>query len=58
MKNCLSLKAAVRESEKLHIRKVLKACNDDKVKTAKFLEIGLSTLYRKINELKLKGELK
>lgn len=56
MKNFLSLKKAVNICEGIHIILVLNSCNNNKVKAAKILKIGTSTLYRKINELKLKGE--
>ena len=53
-----SLKKIVSDCERRHILLVLRACKNDKVKAAEVLEIGTSTLYRKINELKLKGDLK
>lgn len=58
MKNYLSLKDIVRDCEKRHIRLVLNACNNNKIKAAEVLEIGVSSLYRKINEFKLKGVFK
>jgi len=45
------LKAAVRQFEKQHISAILRRVNNDKVKCAKILGIGLSSLYRKIDEL-------
>lgn len=39
--------------EKLHIRKVLNYTNGNKTETARLLNIGLTTLYRKIEEYKL-----
>lgn len=36
--------------EKLHIQKVLNYCKGNKSETAKLLEIGIATLYRKIQE--------
>jgi len=39
--------------EKLHIQKVLNYTNGNKTETAKLLGIGLTTLYRKIEEYKL-----
>jgi len=45
------LKAAVRQFEKQHISAILRRVNNDKVKCAKTLGIGLSSLYRKIDEL-------
>jgi len=40
-------------AEKLHIQKVLNYTNGNKTETAKLLGIGLTTLYRKIEEYKL-----
>ena len=40
-------------AEKAHIRKVLKHTNGNKTETAKLLNIGLTTLYRKIEEYQL-----
>lgn len=39
--------------EKMHIQKVLKYTNGNKTETARLLGIGLTTLYRKIEEYKL-----
>ncbi|HTC01348.1 MAG TPA: sigma-54 dependent transcriptional regulator [Ferruginibacter sp.] len=39
--------------EKLHIQKVLSYTKGNKAETAKLLDIGLSTLYRKIEEYKI-----
>ncbi|NIJ55176.1 sigma-54-dependent transcriptional regulator [Dyadobacter arcticus] len=36
--------------EKLHIQKVLNYCHGNKAETARLLEIGIATLYRKIEE--------
>lgn len=36
--------------EKQHIQKVLNYCNGNKAETARLLEIGIATLYRKIEE--------
>jgi len=44
---------ALKDIEKEHIRKILSINDGDKTKTAKELEIGIATLYRKINEYKL-----
>jgi transcriptional regulator with PAS, ATPase and Fis domain len=44
---------ALKDIEKEHIKKVLNINEGDKTKTAKELEIGIATLYRKINEYKL-----
>ncbi|MES2850629.1 MAG: sigma-54 dependent transcriptional regulator, partial [Bacteroidota bacterium] len=41
--------------EKLHIQKVLKHTNGNKTETAKLLNIGLTTLYRKIEEYKIEA---
>jgi DNA-binding NtrC family response regulator len=40
-------------AEKLHIQKVLNYTNGNKTETARLLGIGLTTLYRKIEEYKL-----
>jgi DNA-binding NtrC family response regulator len=40
-------------AEKLHIRKVLNYTRGNKTETARLLNIGLTTLYRKIDEYKL-----
>ncbi|KAA0992433.1 sigma-54-dependent transcriptional regulator [Dyadobacter aurulentus] len=37
-------------AEKLHIQKVLNYCKGNKTETARLLEIGIATLYRKIEE--------
>ena len=39
--------------EKLHIQKVLNYAGGNKAETARLLEIGVATLYRKIEEYKL-----
>ncbi len=49
-----NLKAATRSFEKNHISQVLKRVNYDKNKAAEILGIGLSSLYRKIDELGIK----
>ncbi|MBC8110990.1 MAG: sigma-54-dependent Fis family transcriptional regulator, partial [Verrucomicrobia bacterium] len=41
------------EVEKNHIRKVLKHTNSNKTETAKLLGIGLTTLYRKLEEYRI-----
>lgn len=41
-------------AEKLHIQKVLNYTNGNKTETARLLNIGLTTLYRKMEEYKLK----
>ena len=58
MQNFLSLTEAFRDCERRHIRLVMKACNNDRVKAARILEISRSSLCRKILELKLKGEFR
>ncbi len=40
-------------AEKLHIQKVLRHTNGNKTEAAKLLNIGIATLYRKIEEFKL-----
>lgn len=45
------LKQAVREFEKFHIRKILEQVEYDKSKASEILDIGLSSLYRKIDDL-------
>lgn len=49
-----SLKAAVKIYEREHIYRVLNKYNWNKVEAAKALKVGLSSLYRKIDELKVK----
>ncbi|MBX3452723.1 MAG: sigma-54-dependent Fis family transcriptional regulator [Planctomycetaceae bacterium] len=46
------LRSALRHYEKLHISRVLKGC-PDKREAAKRLRLGLSSLYRKIEELQI-----
>ncbi len=41
--------------EQLHIRKMLQYTNGNKAETARILDIGLATLYRKIDEYHLKS---
>jgi DNA-binding NtrC family response regulator len=45
------LRAAVREFERQHIRRVLDGCGDDKKEAARRLGLGLSSLYRRLEEL-------
>jgi DNA-binding NtrC family response regulator len=46
-----NLRAAVRDSERRHIGRVLRECDDDKREAARRLGLGLSSLYRKLEEL-------
>ncbi len=46
-----NLRAALRDYERQHIQRVLRDCNDDKRETARRLGLGLSSLYRKLEEL-------
>jgi DNA-binding NtrC family response regulator len=46
-----NLRAALRDYERQHIQRVLRECNDDKRETARRLGLGLSSLYRKLEEL-------
>lgn len=48
------LRAGVREYERQHIHRVLDACGDDKREAARRLGMGLSSLYRKLEELGLR----
>ncbi len=45
------LNDALRQFEKVHIRRVLDEASDDRKEAARLLGISLSTLYRKIDEL-------
>jgi len=47
----LSLRSAVQEFERQHLRKVLANFGNNKVASAEALGIGLSSLYRKLEEL-------
>ncbi|MGC8639246.1 MAG: sigma-54-dependent transcriptional regulator [Isosphaeraceae bacterium] len=49
-----NLRAAVRDYERHHIQRVLKDCGDDKREAARRLGLGLSSLYRKLEELDVK----
>lgn len=49
----ISLKEAVKNFERMHIINVIKSNNYNKEETAKALEIGLSSLYRKMEELNI-----
>ncbi|MBC8377774.1 MAG: sigma-54-dependent Fis family transcriptional regulator [Planctomycetes bacterium] len=48
-----TLQEALRRFEKEYIYKILKKCKGDKAEAAKVLEVGVSTLYRKISELEM-----
>lgn len=41
---------SINSVEKLHIQKVLNYCKGNKAETARLLEIGIATLYRKLEE--------
>ena len=47
----LKLNDAMGQFEKQHIARVLKQTNQDRKEAAKLLDISLSSLYRKIDEL-------
>ncbi len=49
-----NLRAAVRHYERQHILRVLRDCGDDKRDAARRLGMGLSSLYRKLDELGIK----
>jgi len=48
-----TLKEATRSFEKKHIIDMLEKCENDKAKAAELLGIGLSSLYRKIDDLEI-----
>lgn len=48
------LRAALRDHERQHIQRVLERCGDDKREAARRLGLGLSSLYRKLEELSLR----
>ena len=50
------LRTAVHEFERRHISAVLASSGGDKVKAARRLGIGLSSLYRKLDELEILKE--
>ena len=52
-----NLRAAVRDYERHHIQRVLKDCGDDKREAARRLGLGLSSLYRKLEELDSRSTL-
>ncbi|MBA7605988.1 hypothetical protein ES703_13124 [subsurface metagenome] len=49
-----NLRSVVKAYEKLHISLTLAKCGWNKSRAARILGIGLSTLYRRIDELKIK----
>jgi DNA-binding NtrC family response regulator len=49
-----NLRAAVRDYERQHIQRVLRDCGDDKRDAARRLGMGLSSLYRRLDELGVK----
>src|SRR5438270_754931 len=51
------LRAAVRDYERQHIQRVLSESGDDKREAARRLGLGLSSLYRKLEELGLRAAL-
>ena len=53
-----NLREATREFERKYITNVLEKCHYDKAVTAKVLGVGLSSLYRKIEELDIDVEKK
>jgi len=52
------LKIAIERFERTIIVDILDRYNWDKIKTAKYLGISLSSLYRKIKELKIERKQK
>ncbi|HZW30051.1 MAG TPA: sigma 54-interacting transcriptional regulator, partial [Isosphaeraceae bacterium] len=50
-----NLRQAVRDYERQHIQRVLRDCGDDKRETARRLGLGLSSLYRKLEELGIRA---
>lgn len=49
------LRAAVRDFERHHIQRMLRDCDDDKRVAARRLGLGLSSLYRKLDELEIRA---
>jgi DNA-binding NtrC family response regulator len=49
-----NLRTAVRDYERHHIHRVLRDCGDDKREAARRLGMGLSSLYRKLEELAIR----
>jgi DNA-binding NtrC family response regulator len=50
-----NLRAALREYERHHILRVMRGCGDDKREAARRLGLGLSSLYRKLEELDIRS---
>jgi len=50
-----NLKESVRKFERKHISSILRKCDNDKNKAAEKLDIGLSSLYRKIDDLEIEA---
>lgn len=48
-----SLDSAIKRFSKHHIVETMKFCEGDKKKTAELLDVGLSSLYRKLDELEI-----
>ena len=46
----------MRHYERLHIERVLRECGNDKREAARRLGLGLSSLYRKLEELSAPSE--
>ena len=53
-----SLKEAVKNFEREHILRIIKKCDYNKEETARVLSIGLSSLYRKMEELDIPTRFK
>ena len=49
------LRASVRHHERLHIERVVRECGNDKREAARRMGLGLSSLYRKLEELEIRG---
>jgi DNA-binding NtrC family response regulator len=49
-----NLRGAVRDYERHHIARVLRECGDDKREAARRLGLGLSSLYRKLEEIEFR----
>jgi len=48
---------AIRQYARDHIIRMIRACGGDKKEAARLLDVGLSSLYRKIEELNIAGEI-